>query len=75
MGKEIFSQAFLAQYLKDFRLQSETDIFRKKEIIDTWIAMLKSKRLNAVKEEETKSRFILELFGDVLGFNYRNPSS
>ena len=54
MGKEIFSQTFLAQYLKDFRLQSETDIFRKMEIIDTWIAMVKLKRRNAIKEEETK---------------------
>ncbi|AIM37571.1 hypothetical protein KO02_13405 [Sphingobacterium sp. ML3W] len=75
MNRPIFSKQFLAQYLKDFRLATQTDIFRKKDIIDTWIKMLESHRLDRSKEEETKSRFILEIFGDVLGFNYKNPSN
>lgn len=75
MNRPIFSKPFLAQFLKDFRLTSQTNIFRKKDIIDTWVKSLKSNRLDRLKEEETKSRFILEIFGDVLGFNYKNPST
>ena len=75
MNRPIFSKPFLAQYLKDFRLTTQTDISRKKDIIDTWIKTLESNRLDRSKEEETKSRFILEIFGDILGFNYKNPSN
>jgi len=75
MNRSIFSKIFLEQYLKDFKLAAQTDIFRKKDIIDNWIKTLESNRLDSSKEEETKSRFILEIFGDVLGFNYKNPSN
>lgn len=75
MNRPIFSKQFLIDYIKDFRLTTQTDILRKKDIIDTWVKTLESSRLDRSKEEETKSRFILEIFGDVLGFNYKNPSN
>ena len=75
MNRSIFSKTFLEQYLKEFKLTAQTDILRKKDIIDNWIKTLESNRMEFSKEEETKSRFILEIFGDILGFNYKNPSN
>ncbi|MGB4773738.1 MAG: hypothetical protein WBP45_01075 [Daejeonella sp.] len=72
MATEIFSKAFLEQYLADFRLSAVTDITRKKEILSNWLESSESKKLKRFKEEEIKSRFILEVFGEVLGFNYKN---
>ena len=75
MNRPIFSKQFLAKYLKDFRLTTQTDILRKKEILDNWIKQLESGRLGHSKEEETKSQFIMDIFGNVLGFNFKNPSN
>ncbi|GGE14996.1 hypothetical protein [Sphingobacterium cellulitidis] len=75
MNKRIFSKLFLAKHLQGFRLSNQTDINRKKDIIDSWINIIETRRLKCSKEEEIKSRFILEIFGDLLGFNYKNPSN
>lgn len=73
MPEPIFSKIFLTEYLADFRLASIVNLNKKRDIIQNWIDSAATGKLNYFKEEEVKSRFIMEFFGEVLGFNYKNP--
>ena len=70
----IFSDNLLSHYLSDFRLSSVTDIrgttLRIKGLIDE----LESGKIESLKEEEIKPRFINTFFDDILGFNYGNSN-
>ncbi|MBN8694580.1 MAG: hypothetical protein J0L69_15405 [Bacteroidetes bacterium] len=68
----LFPEGILAEYIKDFHLSSVTHIRNITESIQNWINEIESGKLANQKEEEVKSRFILNFFGDVLGFNYGN---
>ncbi|MEP6804042.1 MAG: hypothetical protein ABI892_05945, partial [Flavobacterium sp.] len=70
--KNIFSQENLNDYSSNFRLSDVPEIAYKKEIIQNWIEDLRCGKLASLKEEETKSRFILEIFGEVLEFSFWN---
>jgi hypothetical protein len=72
--KPLFDKNFLSNFLSDFQLSSLTNIRLAKSIIDSFIQELKSGKLESLKEEEIKSRFLNEFFGDVLGFNYGNST-
>ncbi|WP_353150376.1 hypothetical protein [Chryseobacterium sp.] len=70
----IFSESFLSNYLYDFKLSSIPNIREIQIILRNLIEELKSGKLERLKEEEIKSRFITSFFGDVLGFNYGNSN-
>ena len=68
----IFSDNFLISQLEKFKLSQVVDLQSIKGIIRSWNEELNSTKLLKEKEEAIKSRFISEIFGDVLGFNYGN---
>ena len=73
-AEPLFTDNFLSQYLSEFRASSVTDIRGITQIIKSYIQELESGKLETLKEEEVKSRFINNFFGDVLGFNYGNSN-
>lgn len=70
----LFTQNFLSHYLPDFKLSNVPNIRLARNIIDNLIQELKKGKLESLKEEEFKSRFLNEFFGDILGFNYGNST-
>lgn len=68
----LFPDAFLSSYLSDFKLSEITNIRKIRQLIGALIKELESGKLDSLKEEEFKSRFISTFFGDILGFNYGN---
>jgi hypothetical protein len=69
---QLFTDYFLSHILSDFQASSVTGIRDITLILKSLIQELDSGKLESLKEEEIKSRFITEFFGDVLGFNYGN---
>lgn len=71
----IFSELFLSKFLYDFRLSSIPNIRLIKEKIELLIKELQSGKIDSLKEEEVKSRFVTTFFGDILNFNYGNADA
>lgn len=74
MINPIFSESFLSNYLYDFNFSNIPNIREIKIVLRNLIEELKSGKLESLKEEEIKSRFVTSFFGDVLGFNYGNSN-
>ncbi len=74
MINPIFSESFLSNYLYDFNFSNIPNIREIKIVLRNLIGELKSGKLESLKEEEIKSRFVTSFFGDVLGFNYGNSN-
>lgn len=74
METALFTDNFLSHLLSDFRASSVTGIRDITIIIKSFVQELESGKLETLKEEELKSRFINKFFGDVLGFNYGNSN-
>lgn len=72
--KSIFSKEFLSNHLHDFKLSHVPNYRCLRGIISNLNEELSSGKLELLKEEEVKSRFVNEFFGDVLGFNYGNSN-
>ena len=70
----LFTQDFLSHYIPNFKLSNVPNVRLARNIIDALIEDLNSGKLESLKEEEFKSRFLNEFFGDVLGFNYGNSN-
>lgn len=70
----LFTENFLSHYLLDFKLSNTSNIRRATDTLKRLNLELKSEKINNAKEEEFKSRFLNEFFGDVLGFNYGNSN-
>jgi len=70
----IFTTNFLSHYISDFRISSVPDIRGITIIIRNLVQELESGKMESLKEEEIKSRFVTLFFGDVLGFNYGNSN-
>lgn len=70
----IFSDNLLSHYTSDFRLSSVTDIRGITLLIKDLVEELESGKIESLKEEEIKPRFINTFFGDILGFNYGNSN-
>ena len=58
----IFSNSFLSHYLAEFKLSSITNIRTKILIIKGLIEELESGKLQSLKEEEIKPRFLHLIF-------------
>jgi hypothetical protein len=69
---ELFSKAFLKGHLADSRAGHIPDLAHKKIVIGNWIKFLESGKAANSKEENHKSRFLTDVFGVVLGYNYSN---
>lgn len=74
MQDPLFSDNFLSHYLSDFKLSNVPNLRLARNTIESLIEELNSGKLESLKEEEFKSRFLNEFFGDVLGFNYGNSN-
>ncbi len=70
----LFTQNFLSHYLTDFKLSNVTNVKFARDTIEGLLLELKSGKLESLKEEELKSRFLNEFFGNVLSFNYGNSN-
>jgi hypothetical protein len=70
----LFTENFISHYLTNFKLSNVANIKNARSIIKGLVQELDSGKLKSLKEEELKSRFINEFFGDVLGFNYGNSN-
>lgn len=70
----LFTQDFLSNYIPNFKLSNVPNIRLTRNIIDGLIKELNSGKIGSLKEEEFKSRFLNEFFGDILGFNYGNSN-
>jgi len=70
----LFTEDFLSNYLPEFKLSNVPNIRLARNIIDGLTSELRSGKIENAKEEEFKSRFLNEFFGDVLGFNYGNSN-
>jgi len=69
-SNQIFSLELLNKYHSKFKLSNTSDLKAKKEVIEQWIKELNSGKLDSLKEEEVKSRFIIDIFGKILGYKY-----
>ncbi|MFY0630627.1 MAG: hypothetical protein JXR05_09615 [Flavobacteriaceae bacterium] len=67
--KVLFTEGFLSHHLYDFKLSNVPNIKYIKGILKGLNDELTSGKLELLKEEEIKSRFVNEFFGDVLGVN------
>lgn len=70
----LFTEDFLSNYIPNFKLSNVPNIRLARNIIDGLIKELNSGKIGSLKEEEFKSRFLNEFFGDILGFNYGNSN-
>lgn len=59
----------------NFKLSSIPNMRRIKKILDNFIIEIDSNKINSLKEEEVKSRFLISFFGDILNFNCGNSDS
>ena len=71
---EIFKNEFLAPYLETFPEAAIIGFEEKKEIINNWIAAIGEGKLERTKEETIKSRFVMDIFDNVLGYKYHNTN-
>ena len=71
----LFSSTFLRTVWTEFQLANVPGIRAKKESLENLLSELISGKLESLKEEEVKSRFVNIFFGDVLGFNYGNANA
>jgi hypothetical protein len=70
INQPIFSTAFLAPYLAEFRLSAVTNLRHKMRLILDFQEEITSGKVQSLKEEEIKSRFLNTVFGEVLGFSF-----
>jgi hypothetical protein len=72
--KQLISENYLSHYLEEFMISSIPSYKKIVSNIKSLIDEYKSGKIESLKEEEFKSRFLLVLFGDILGFNYGNSN-
>ena len=72
MSVPVFPEYFLNKYLYDFKLSNVPNIRQIKALLESLIRELESGKFDSLKEEEIKSRFVINFFGDILNFNYGN---
>ncbi len=71
--KSIFEKAFLDAYLAHFKLSTIDGLETKREMLNDWFQAYKSGKLPSQNETSIGADFINDIFGDILGYNYRNP--
>lgn len=72
--KQLISENYLSHYLEEFMISSIPNYKKIVSNIKSLIDEYNSGKIESLKEEEFKSRFLMVFFGDVLGFNYGNSN-
>ncbi len=72
--KPIFKKDILDAHLNLFSLRKIDGFDSKKEILNDWFLRFKSGKLERENETSIGADFINDIFGDILGYNYRNPN-
>lgn len=71
----IIEEDFLKNHLNLFHLSTIDGLESKKVILNDWFLKYRSGKLEGQNETSIAADFINDIFGDVLGFNYRNPNN
>jgi hypothetical protein len=71
----IFEEDYLKAHLIYFHLSKIDGLETKREILNDWFQKYKSGKLSIQNETSIGADFINDVFGDILGFNYRNPNN
>lgn len=69
----MFETNFLNKHLNLYPLSKIDGLTTKKEILNDWLQRYKSGKLLSQNETSIGADFLNDIFGEVLGFNYRNP--
>ena len=70
----IIEKDFLKNHLNLFHLSTIDGLESKKVILNDWFLKHQSGKLEGQNETSIAADFINDIFGEVLGFNYRNPN-
>jgi len=68
----IFTEKYLKTKLNGFSLDKINDLDKRKKVLTNWINSLNSGRIAKTKEQSIQSDFLNRIFGDVLGYEYRD---
>ncbi|MDP1620878.1 MAG: N-6 DNA methylase [Bacteroidales bacterium] len=71
--QNIFEDKYFKQRLDKFHLDDITNIETKRKTITNYIKSLESGRVEKTKEEAIQADFLNNFFGDVLGYEYKDP--
>lgn len=69
----LFNSNFIDNYLRNFKTSNIDGLELKKEIIHDWISRVETGNIDRKNETSIDKDFINDFFGDILGYNYRNP--
>lgn len=70
----IFSAHFLDQYINSFTPLNIVDFQKKKQILQLWVQLLQSGKIDAEKEISIKGTFVNDFFGEILGYTFKNSN-
>ena len=73
--KPIFKEDFINEHLDYFQLSQVDGIESKKEILNDWLQRKLSGNLAIQNETAIQADFLNDIFGTILGYNYRNPQA
>ena len=72
LHRPIFTEKYLKSKVKGFSLDGITDLDEKKKTLKAWIRSINSGRISKTKEKSIQADFLNRIFGDVLGYDYRD---
>ncbi len=70
----IFAKKDINRRLRNFLSEKIQNRYKKIELIQNWQQNINSGKIIKQKEEELQSRFLHTFFGDILEYNYKNPT-
>ncbi|MDP1621247.1 MAG: TaqI-like C-terminal specificity domain-containing protein [Bacteroidales bacterium] len=74
LQQNIFGSKIYLQKLANFRIDDKIDLAAKTEIIAKYIKALDSGKIERTKEESIQADFMNKFFGDILGYDYTDPT-
>lgn len=74
LQQNIFGDRNYKQKLANFNIDSISDLESKKKIIEEYLRSLESGRIEKTKEEAQQADFLNKFFGDILGYDYNDPT-
>jgi len=75
LQQNIFGGRIYSQKLANFSIDDTVDLAVKKEIIAKYVKALESGKIERTKEEAIQADFMNKFFGDILGYDYNDPTS
>lgn len=74
LQQSIFGDRNFKQKFTNFSIDDISELKTKTEIISKYIKALESGRIERTKEEAIQADFLNKFFGDILGYDYNDPS-